>query len=211
MPQPTDSRMTPTPRRTRSSRREESTEQPEEQPSEATRQHSARATAATETEDSSDDQDADSEDFVASEQHVIGVHTKDLHCNYNDWMSSWINHLSKQSTSFKVPSTARAVNTPLVVNNWEAMLADHPNRPLVNFFLSGITEGFHIGFKEQSAPLKSTKRNLSCASQHPEIVENYIMDEITLGRVAGPFQESLFPQAHISRFGVIPKHHQPNK
>jgi len=148
---------------------------------------------------------------VASEQHVIGVHTKDLRCNYNDWMTSWTNHLSNQSPSIKVPPTARAVNTPLIVNNWEAMLADHPNRPLINFFLSGITEGFHIGFKEQSTPLKSAKRNLSCALQHPETVENYLTDEITLGRVAGPFQESLLPQAHISRFGVIPKHHQPNK
>ena len=32
-----------------------------------------------------------------------------------------------------------------------------------------------------------------------------------LGRVAGPFQQSLVPHAHLSRFGVIPKNHQPNK
>ena len=42
-------------------------------------------------------------------------------------------------------------------------------------------------------------------------MENYLSEEISLGRVAGPFQESLIPQAHISRFGVIPKHHQLNK
>ncbi|XP_065917618.1 uncharacterized protein [Dysidea avara] len=72
-------------------------------------------------------------------------------------------------------------------------------------------EGFRIGFKEQSTPLKSAKQNLSCALQHPDTVENYLIEVIALGRVAGPFQKSSVPQAHVSRFGVIPKHHQPNK
>ena len=148
---------------------------------------------------------------VVTEQHVIGVHTKDLRCNYNDWISSWTNHLSHQPSDVKVPPAARTVNTPLDASHWKKLLADHPNRPLVDFFTSGITEGFHIGFKEQSTPLKSARRNLSCAIQHPETVENYLTDEIALGRIAGPFQKLLIPQAHISRFGVIPKHHQSNK
>ena len=148
---------------------------------------------------------------MVSEQHIIGVHTKDLRCNYSDWISSWTNHLSHQLSDVKVPPAARAVNTPLDASNWKKLLVDHPNRPLVNFFISGITEGFRIGFKEQSTPLKSAKQNLSCALQHPDTVENYLTEEIALGRVAGPFQKSSVPQAHVSRFGVIPKHHQPNK
>jgi len=31
---------------------------------------------------------------VATEQHIIGVHTRDLHCSYLDWISSWTNYLS---------------------------------------------------------------------------------------------------------------------
>ena len=148
---------------------------------------------------------------VTTEQHIIGVHTKDLRCNYHDWILSWTNHISNQSSAVKVPCMARVVNTPLNVSNWKALLADYSNRPLIDFFISGITEGFRIGFKEQSTPLKSAKQNLCCALEHPETVENYLSEEISLGRVASPFQESLIPQAHISRFGVIPKHHQPNK
>ena len=72
-------------------------------------------------------------------------------------------------------------------------------------------EGFRIGFKEQSRPLRSSKRNLSCALQHPDTVQHYLTEEITLGRVAGPFPNSLRPQVQVSRFGVIPKNHQPNK
>jgi len=142
--------------------------------------------------------------IVATEQQIIGVHTRDLRCSYLDWISSWTNHLSNQPSVVKVPPAAWAVNTPLGVSNWNKLLADHPNRPLVDFFITGVTEGLHIGFKEQSTPLKSAKRNLSCALQHPETEENYLSEEIVLGRVAGPFHESLIPQAHISRFWVIP-------
>lgn len=42
-------------------------------------------------------------------------------------------------------------------------------------------------------------------------MENYLTEEIALGHIAGPFQKVLIPQAHITRFGAIPKHHQPNK
>ena len=140
---------------------------------------------------------------VVTEQQIIGVHTRYLRCSYLDWISSWTNHLSNQPSVVKVPPAARAVNTPLDVSNWNKLLADHPNRPLVDFFITGITEGFRIGFKEQSTPLKSAKRNLSYALQHPKTVENYLSEEITHGHVAGLFQESSIPQAHVSRFGVI--------
>ena len=56
----------------------------------------------------------------------------------------------------------------------------------------------------------SANRNLSYALQHPETVEQYLADEIAQKRVAGLFQKVIIPTAHISRFGVIPKNHQPN-
>ena len=148
---------------------------------------------------------------MGTEKHIICVHTKDLRCNYTHWISAWTNHLSNQPSDVKIPPAVRATKTPLDVSNWKKSLADHPNRPLVDFFLSGITVGFCIGFKQQLHPLKSSKQNLSCALQHPETVESYLTEEIALGRVAGPFQEFLVPHAHVCRFGVILKHHQPNK
>jgi len=82
---------------------------------------------------------------------------------------------------------------------------------LVNFFITGITEGFCIGIKKQSTPLKSVKQIMSCTLQHPETEENYLTEKIALGHIAGPFQEFAIPQAHISEFGVIPKHHQQRR
>lgn len=149
--------------------------------------------------------------IVMSEEHIVGVHTEDLRCDYVKWLSAWNSHLGQPSTTVRIPAGATAITTPLQVDNWRRILADHPNRPLVEFFITGLTEGFRIGFKELSKPLKSAKRNLSCALEHPDTVQNYLTEEIALGRVAGPFQKSLAPHAHISRFGVIPKHHQPNK
>ena len=146
-----------------------------------------------------------------TEEHIIGVHTEDLRCDYDKWISAWISHLSGSPPTVRVPPEASAISTPLNVDNWRKMLTGHPNRPLVEFFITGLTEGFRIGFKEQSKPLRSAKRNLSCALQHPDTVLNYLTEEITLGRVAGPFPTSLVPQAQVSRFGVIPKNHQPNK
>jgi len=148
---------------------------------------------------------------VLTEQHVVGVHTEDLRYDYNKWISAWLSHLDGSTAATRVPLEATAISTPLKVNNWRRMLAGHPNRQLVEFFIAGLTDGFRIGFKEQPKPLQSAKRNLGCALQHPDTVQKYLTEEIACGRVAGPFPSSLAPLAHISPFGVIPKNHQPNK
>ena len=49
------------------------------------------------------------------------------------------------------------------------------------------------------------------AITHPDIVDDYLQNEITAGRVVGPFPAKSLPEVHISRFGVIPKNHHPDK
>ena len=51
---------------------------------------------------------------------------------------------------------------------------------------------------------------MESAYAHKQVVDNYLQEELSLGRVAGPFAHSLVPHGQISRFGVIPKHHKPN-
>ena len=149
--------------------------------------------------------------IALSEEHIIGVHTANLRCNYVDWIQAWTSHLHGLPVVTKVPPAATEICSPLNANNWRRLLTDHPNRLLVDFFINGITNGFCIGFKQQSKPLQSAKPNLTCALEHPDTVKTYLAEEIAAGRVAGPFPKSLVPQAHVSRFGVIPKNHQPNK
>ena len=39
---------------------------------------------------------------------------------------------------------------------------------------------------------------------YKEVVNTYLLDELSEGRVAGPFAHSLIPHDQIRRFGVIP-------
>ena len=49
------------------------------------------------------------------------------------------------------------------------------------------------------------------ASLQPSVIDDYLYTELVKGRVAGPFSSPPLPHLHISRFGVIPKKHQPGK
>ena len=89
-------------------------------------------------------------------------------------------------------------------------MISYPHREMVHFFLKGIhvSEGFQIGY---SSPPSNLKSNMQSALHHPEVVDWYLAAEVQEHRVVGPFQRSSIPAAHVSRFWVIPKAHQPNK
>lgn len=74
-----------------------------------------------------------------------------------------------------------------------------------------VAHGFRIGFILSSTSLKCAARNLEGASSHPQVVAEYLREEVSLGRMVGSLSPLLRTSCHISRFGVIPKSHQPNK
>ena len=45
-----------------------------------------------------------------------------------------------------VPDEVGVVSSPLVANEWETVLAGHPDREFAEFVVRGIREGFRIGF-----------------------------------------------------------------
>ena len=49
------------------------------------------------------------------------------------------------------------------------------------------------------------------ATLNPQVIEEYIKQELELGKIVGPFSKTLAPAVHINRFGVIPKKHQADK
>ena len=53
--------------------------------------------------------------------------------------------------------------------------------------------------------LKSAKAHCPSSAEHPAIIDKYLAKEVSLGRVAGPFQAPALSNLHVSRFGVIPK------
>ena len=125
--------------------------------------------------------------------------------SYTTWIRDWMAHLSGISEEILVPSEATTITTPLVITQWQRSLVEHPNRALVHFYISGISQGFRLGFNNPKSSLRPARRNPISATEHPQVVEEYLAAEITHFRITGPFSKLPNEDAHISQFGVIPK------
>ncbi len=75
--------------------------------------------------------------------------------------------------------------------------------------LNGISEGFRIGFDCTRSDLVSKGSNMVSAREHPEVVEKYLAEEKSMGRIGvlPPFSSGY----QTSLFGVIPKKSKPGK
>ena len=132
--------------------------------------------------------------------------------DYRQWLPQWQRvSCNTPSNAMLLPSEACKISTPLNVSAWSIYLWTHPHQDLAQFYVKGITEGFHIGFTYHSQCLKSVRRNLESARDHPEVVKEYLKTEVHMGRLRGLLDNSYKLLTHISRFGVIPKSHQINK
>ena len=105
----------------------------------------------------------------------------------------------------------QTIISPLRPKAWDAALAHHPDQRLAAYILGGIQGGFRIGFNRQTT-LGQVSQNMPSASQNPEVVTAYLQRELHEKRVIGPLPLSMgHGIIHTSRFGVIPKRHQPGK
>ena len=96
--------------------------------------------------------------------------------------------------------------TPLNANVWKACLQNHPDRLFALYISTGIQYGFRIGCNRECR-LTPAESNMISAAAHPSVVADYISKELLKGRT---IQWHSIP-AQISRFGVIPKKHQPGQ
>ena len=76
--------------------------------------------------------------------------------------------------------------SPLKVEEFSKELASHPDQKQVSYVLQGLQHGFRLGF-HSAHKLKPAKRNKPSALHHAHIVDAYLANEVSLGRVAGPF------------------------
>ena len=100
--------------------------------------------------------------------------------------------------------------TPINVDRFQHELCDHPNPDKVAYVVQALRDSFHLGFN-YSTSLKSATGNMASALLNPQVIDSYLQSEVQTGRVAGPFSQPVLPVLHVSRFGVIPKRHQPGK
>jgi len=69
--------------------------------------------------------------FTSKDQGKVLITTK--HLLYERWLIDWTSQLLEPTYILQVPAAAARITSPLNVDNWHIMLADYPNKPLVNF------------------------------------------------------------------------------
>ena len=106
----------------------------------------------------------------------------------------------------RLPPSMWSISSPLRWREWQASLAKHPDECFARFIVNGIKEGFRIGYDYRSRGCKSPLRNMQSAAVCRSVVNAHLAKECAEGRVLGPFNESVVPQLHVSRPGVVPKH-----
>ena len=102
------------------------------------------------------------------------------------------------------------VRTPLVVENWERLMAGHPDSRFRDYILRGLKNGFRIGYNGADM-VTSAKRNMLSTREHPEVVAEYLRKELERGVVLGPFHRDEVQGVVLNRFGVIPKSGQKRR
>ena len=100
--------------------------------------------------------------------------------------------------------------TPIDAHKLWRELCLHPDHVKVDYVISGLTNGFRLGFDPSAVSLQSTAHNMPSASLQPSVLDQYLLTEREKG-VPGPFLIFPIPNLHVSRFGMIPKKHQPGK
>ena len=115
------------------------------------------------------------------------------------------------STAAPHPASSVAIVTPLRWRAWEAVLRRHPDSEFVRYIVDGVSQGFRVGFDYNfRSSLRSCRRNMGSAYDHPDVISAYLEGERANGRIIGPVP-SPPGSVQVSSFGVIPKRHQPGK
>ena len=121
-----------------------------------------------------------------------------------------LHQLGLVSPSPQIHPALQPVRTPLQTNQWADLLRRHPDPQFTDWLLRGLREGFRIGFDRQQK-LRSATSNMQRTSEHPEVVSAYLQSEGEQQTLLGPFDKQSMPHVHVSKFGIIPKSHQPGK
>ena len=94
--------------------------------------------------------------------------------------------------TFNLPDVS--VVSPINVAKLGLQLCNHLDRSKVEYILNGFRYGFRLGLHSNTITLKSAKKNCPSSAEHPAIIDKYLAKEVSLGRVAGPFQAPVFKQ-----------------
>lgn len=93
--------------------------------------------------------------------------------------------------------------TPINVAQLKSELQSYPNETVAKELSHGFESGFPLHYTGPRMPMES--KNLKSTNDHPEIVHQKLLNEINLGRIAGPFQDKPISTLRISPIGLVEK------
>ena len=118
----------------------------------------------------------------------------------------------RPSQQLSLPDELHVITTPLRVSAWEEALGKHPDRQFVEYVVSGLKNGFRIGFDHITSKLTSSRNNMLSAKENPHVVDEYLLHEISMDRMWKMTEPPSVPfHCHVSPIGVIPKKNRPGK
>lgn len=100
------------------------------------------------------------------------------------------------------PQANKLVVTPVKVNVLGQFLEGYDDH-LKTFLYEGFKQGFKIQY--QGPRQQRFCKNLLSVQQHENIVAEKLQKEVSLGRIAGPFNFLPFSNLHCSPIGIVPK------
>ena len=105
------------------------------------------------------------------------------------------------------PPNLRAITTPLNVEAWRVCLQHHPDSAFVHYIISGLTQGFRIGFSYHDHSCSPATSNHPSAIEHPSVISESLNTEVMKGRLIGPLDPRAYPYVMVSSLGAVPKKH----
>ena len=98
-----------------------------------------------------------------------------------------------------------SITSPLQWRVWDEALRDHPDQRFRNYIVTGLRDGFRIGFQGARSGCTVTK-NMRSAEEKADVISRYLQEECASGRVLGSLNEDFSNLGvMVNRFGVIPK------
>ena len=83
-----------------------------------------------------------------------------------------------------------SIHTPLVIEHGELLLASHPNVEFREYILCGLRNRFRIG-SNKAVSAESARKNMLSAREHPEVVSEYLRNELERGALIGPLRKNI--------------------
>ena len=95
------------------------------------------------------------------------------------------------------------IQTPVNTDLFAAELVGYPFPELAEYLISGLREGFHLGYTGPRFAI--TPKNLRSARDNAAQVTEAIIKELSRGHIAGPFPTPPLENLHCSPLEAVPK------